>query len=67
MFDTEIGTLTGDTASEVMSSGPDVFLNFKSDGSETKTGFRLQYEPGTLYHRIITSSFLHNLIIIHIR
>ena len=35
MFDTEVGTLTGDTASEIMSSGPDVFLNFLSNDAAT--------------------------------
>ena len=38
-FDTEISAFTGDIASEIMSSGPDIFLRFLSDGSETKNWF----------------------------
>ena len=45
--------LTGTQPSELITTGPDVYLKFESDGSETKTGFRIQYEPGkTLYTKI---------------
>ena len=46
VFDSEIGALTGIQTSEIISSGSDIFLNFLSDDSENKAGFRIQYEPG---------------------
>ena len=44
VFATEIGVLTGLQLDPVMSSGPDIYLNFLSDQSEQTAGFRIQYE-----------------------
>ena len=38
--------LTGTQPSELITTGPDVYLKFESDSTETKTGFRIRYEPG---------------------
>ena len=45
VFATEITSLTGSHSDPVMSSGPDMYLNFVSDYSTGNAGFRIQYEP----------------------
>ena len=45
IFATEITSLTGIHSDPVMSSGPDMYLNFVSDYSTGEAGFRIQYEP----------------------
>ena len=48
MFDIEIESLTGLHAETVTSTGPDLFLNFVSDSSETTVGFSCRYDAGKI-------------------
>ena len=47
IFDTMLATLTGDVLpADVTSTGTFVLINFASDGSETRAGFRIHYDSG---------------------
>ena len=48
MFDTELASLTGILPEEITSTGPDIFLNFVSDSTETTPGFRIEYASGKI-------------------
>ena len=48
MLDTQIASLTGILPGGVTSTGPDIFLNLVSDYSETKPGFRIEYDSGKI-------------------
>ena len=42
-----LGSLTGDVLpSDMVSTGPDIFINFVSDDEVAKIGFRIQYGAG---------------------
>ena len=45
-LDLELGSLTGILPPNVASSGPDIYISFTSDGSETSSGFIIQYDAG---------------------
>ena len=42
----ELVNLTGILLSNVASSGPNIYIRFSSDFSETSAGFRIQYDAG---------------------
>ena len=45
-FALELIELSGDSTQDVVSSGRDIFIQFISDESEVRYGFRIQYEAG---------------------
>ena len=56
---TEIASLTGMVPDDIISSGPNIFLNFLSDDTETSFGFRIKHARGKIrlhlirFHKII--------------
>ena len=59
IFATEIASLSGILAEVVMSSGPNIFLNFLSDDTETSSGFKIQYWAGKIRFNFIIPKYQH--------
>ena len=49
LLDVQIASLTGILPEDIISSGPDIFLNFLSDDTETMDGFKIQYDAGKIF------------------
>ena len=41
-----MSTLTGGFGGDIVTTSSDIFLNFTSDETETRTGFKIKYDSG---------------------